>query len=194
MTSFKFHNSEGQLGSLLNTACTCNKLKSAELHYKPGVGTWILRTLSEFTWNRSKRRKSMLIRWVAGPYNKNSARNSQKAYTIAKTNRFMALRFWGSRSGVTNSSLFWDIMPCSPLKVNWRFGRTCHLILHGRRSKRARNQSKNNWPSGTCTLVCYSSNSLTRIIQATCFPEMSIAFFNRSHGVASQKTELLNRC
>jgi hypothetical protein len=29
-----------------------------------------------------------------------------------------------------NSSIFCDIMPCSPLKVNRRFRRTCHLHLH----------------------------------------------------------------
>jgi hypothetical protein len=37
-------------------------------------------------------------------------------------------------------SLFWDIRPCSPLKVNRRFGGTCRLNLHGRRISRARNQ------------------------------------------------------
>jgi hypothetical protein len=32
---------------------------------------------------------------------------------------------------ILNSSVFWDIMLCSPLKINWRFGRTCsacHLL------------------------------------------------------------------
>jgi hypothetical protein len=28
---------------------------------------------------------------------------------------------------VKNSSLIWDIKPCSPLKVNRRFGGPCHL-------------------------------------------------------------------
>jgi hypothetical protein len=30
------------------------------------------------------------------------------------------------------SSIFWDITPCSPLKINRRFGGTC-LHLQGRR-------------------------------------------------------------
>jgi hypothetical protein len=32
---------------------------------------------------------------------------------------------------VMKSSVFWDIMPCSPLKVNRRFGRTYPLNLQG---------------------------------------------------------------
>jgi hypothetical protein len=30
---------------------------------------------------------------------------------------------------VMNNSVVWDITPCSPLKVNRRFGRTCRLHL-----------------------------------------------------------------
>jgi hypothetical protein len=36
---------------------------------------------------------------------------------------------------VMKSSSFWDITPCSPLKVNRRFGGTCCLHLQGRRIK-----------------------------------------------------------
>jgi hypothetical protein len=35
---------------------------------------------------------------------------------------------------------FWDITPCSPLKFNRRFGRTCRLHLQGRKISQARNQ------------------------------------------------------
>jgi hypothetical protein len=38
------------------------------------------------------------------------------------------------------SSIFWDIMPCSPLKVNRRFGGTCRLHLQARRISKVRNQ------------------------------------------------------
>jgi hypothetical protein len=41
---------------------------------------------------------------------------------------------------VTNNCIFWDITPCSPPKVNWRFGGTCGLHLQSRRIKQARNQ------------------------------------------------------
>jgi hypothetical protein len=39
--------------------------------------------------------------------------------------------------GIT--SIFWDIMPCSPLEVNRRFGGTCHVHFQGRRISHARN-------------------------------------------------------
>jgi hypothetical protein len=32
---------------------------------------------------------------------------------------------------VMKSTIFWDITPCSPLKVNRRFGGTCRLHLQG---------------------------------------------------------------
>jgi hypothetical protein len=36
---------------------------------------------------------------------------------------------------VTKSITFWDMMPCSPLSVNRRFGGTYRLHLQGRRNK-----------------------------------------------------------
>jgi hypothetical protein len=39
------------------------------------------------------------------------------------------------------STIFWDITPCSPLKVKLRFGGTYRLHLHGRRISQARNQA-----------------------------------------------------
>jgi hypothetical protein len=41
---------------------------------------------------------------------------------------------------VMKSSVFWDITPRSPLKVNWRFGGTYRLHFQGRRMSQARNQ------------------------------------------------------
>jgi hypothetical protein len=41
---------------------------------------------------------------------------------------------------VIKSSSFWDITPCSPLKVNRHFGGTCRLHLQGGRIRQARNQ------------------------------------------------------
>jgi hypothetical protein len=43
------------------------------------------------------------------------------------------------------SYLFWDITPCSPLKVNRRFGGTYRLHLQGRGMSRARNQRESRW-------------------------------------------------
>jgi hypothetical protein len=41
---------------------------------------------------------------------------------------------------VMESSIVWDITPCSPVKVNRRFGETCRLHLQGRRINQARNK------------------------------------------------------
>jgi hypothetical protein len=40
-------------------------------------------------------------------------------------------------------SVLWHIIPytCSPLKINWRFGATCRVLLQGRRISLARNQN-----------------------------------------------------
>jgi hypothetical protein len=38
---------------------------------------------------------------------------------------------------VMKSIIFWDITPCSPVRVNWRFGGTYRLHLQGRRISRA---------------------------------------------------------
>jgi hypothetical protein len=43
---------------------------------------------------------------------------------------------------VMKISIFWDITPCSPLKVNRRFGETYRLHLQGRRVSQKRNQSE----------------------------------------------------
>jgi hypothetical protein len=44
-------------------------------------------------------------------------------------------RIFGLHSGGITSYFFWDIKQCSPLKVNRRFGGTCHLHLQGRSMK-----------------------------------------------------------
>jgi hypothetical protein len=50
----------------------------------------------------------------------------------------------GRDSFMERSSVFWDIAPCSPLKVNRRFRGTCylHLLLQGRKISEARNQNE----------------------------------------------------
>jgi hypothetical protein len=46
---------------------------------------------------------------------------------------------------VMKNTIFMDITPCSPLKVNRRFGGTYRLHLQGRRISRARNQLESMW-------------------------------------------------
>jgi hypothetical protein len=53
---------------------------------------------------------------------------------------------------VMNSTVFWDILPCSPLKVNRRFGRIYRLHIQGRRISRARNQHESRWQAEQCDM------------------------------------------
>jgi hypothetical protein len=62
------------------------------------------------------------------------------------------------------SSVFWDVTSCGPLKVNWRFGRTCRLHDQGRRTGQARNQHE----TGSKPCLAYSS---TLMMEATCSSE-----------------------
>jgi hypothetical protein len=41
---------------------------------------------------------------------------------------------------IIDTSIFWDIRPLSPLKVNRRFGATCRLQFHGRKLSQESNQ------------------------------------------------------
>jgi hypothetical protein len=45
---------------------------------------------------------------------------------------------------VMKSTIFWDITPCSPLKVNRRFGWTYRLHYQSRRISQIRNQREEN--------------------------------------------------
>jgi hypothetical protein len=64
------------------------------------------------------------------------------------------------------SPSFWNITPCSPLKVNRRFGETYSLHLQVRRISRARNQRDIRWQAYSSTLK----------MEAICYSEMSVDF------------------
>jgi hypothetical protein len=51
------------------------------------------------------------------------------------------------------NTIFWDITPRSPLKVNRRFGGTYRLHLQGRRISRARNQPESRWLGKNAAIV-----------------------------------------
>jgi hypothetical protein len=52
---------------------------------------------------------------------------------------------WNIWFQIMTRSVFWDITQCSPLKVNWRFGRACRPHLRNWRISQARNQRQNGW-------------------------------------------------
>jgi hypothetical protein len=54
------------------------------------------------------------------------------------------------------STIFWDIMLCSPLSVNWRFEGTYRLHLQGRKNKLSMNQHESR-----CGGDMFLQNSMT---------------------------------
>jgi hypothetical protein len=54
--------------------------------------------------------------------------------------RRISVGFEVSMAVVMKSFIFWDITPCSPLKVNRRFGGTSRLHLQGRKTCQVRTQ------------------------------------------------------
>jgi hypothetical protein len=71
---------------------------------------------------------------------------------------------------------YWNITPCSPLKVNRRFEVTCRLHLHGRRLC----QIKAALLATYFMLVSCLSHSSTLNTEATCSSETSVDF-QRTH-------------
>jgi phosphatidylserine synthase len=66
---------------------------------------------------------------------------------------------------VMNSSVFWDITPCSPLKVNRRFVGTCRLYLQVRRISQARNQHE----AGSKHIYSYLVLAIPLVVQVAIF-------------------------
>jgi hypothetical protein len=48
------------------------------------------------------------------------------------------------------NTIFWDMTPCYPFKVNQRFGVTYPLHLQDRRISRTRNQRESKWQEALC--------------------------------------------
>jgi hypothetical protein len=55
--------------------------------------------------------------------------------TLSVTKLYSAVGFEVLTAVVIKSTIFWDIRPCSPLKVNRRFGGKYRLRLQGRKNK-----------------------------------------------------------
>jgi hypothetical protein len=78
-------------------------------------------------------------------------------------------RLWRRRA------VFWEIMLCSQLKANQRFGGTCRLYLQGRRIIHARKQHEALL--ATCfMLISWLAYYSTLKMQVTCFSEMLADF------------------
>jgi hypothetical protein len=66
------------------------------------------------------------------------------------------------------SSIFWDITPCSLLKVNRRFGETCCLHIQCRRI------SQSLLATGFMLVSCFAYSSILKM--KTCSSAMSVDF------------------
>jgi hypothetical protein len=83
----------------------------------------------------------------------------------------MIRRFQGGFEVLTamaiESSVFWDIMPYSPLKVNGRLGGTYCLQLQGRRRSQARHQRESRWQTQALKMgtTCSSEKSEDRLLE-----------------------------
>jgi hypothetical protein len=81
-----------------------------------------------------------------------------------------------------NSSISWDITPCSPLKVNRRFGGTCRFHFQNRISQETSVKAggKESHLSlclpAAFTLVSCLAYSSTLKMEVTCFSETSVDF------------------
>jgi hypothetical protein len=72
-------------------------------------------------------------------------------------------------------SIFWDVTPCSPLKVNWHFKRTCHVHLQGWRISQARNQHEEGSKHSFMLVSCLAY-SLTLKMEVICSSKISVHF------------------
>jgi hypothetical protein len=75
------------------------------------------------------------------------------------------------------NSLFWDITPCSPFRVNRRFGGEGRQHLQGRRISQGRNQHESRWQVDLCWRWRRHVPPKRRLT------------FNGQHGVIFQKIE-----
>jgi hypothetical protein len=103
--------------------------------------------------------------------------------TYASYAHFSSYQQWLWKSAVLTvvvmkSSIFWDIMSCSLLKVNRRFERTCCLYFLGRRISQARTQRESKWQSS--------------IIRRLHVPSKSRLTFRRLHGIYIPDDRTLN--
>jgi hypothetical protein len=74
---------------------------------------------------------------------------------------------------VMKSTIIWDIMPCSLLKVTRHFGGTYRLHPQGRRISPVRNQHESRWQA---ELVSCSAHCSTLKMEAICSSETPVDF------------------
>jgi hypothetical protein len=99
------------------------------------------------------------------------------------------VRFEVLTAVVMKSSIFWDITPYNPLKVNCRFGGSCRLYLHGRRISQARNQRESRWKVKLCSAE--TSIDLQRTTQRYIPEVRTLQVFSCQHEIIISISQIL---
>jgi hypothetical protein len=153
---FLFHNKE--LRNLFRTSISARMASSRELRWAGYVASMGENICEDENWTE---------------LNQNIFNRSIEAYSFIKkiysacqhlTTRFV--EFEVITAVVMKSTIFWDITPCSLLKVNRRFGGTYRLYIQGRRISRARNQRESRWQA-EALMGCFDT-MLSRIMKKKC--------------------------
>jgi hypothetical protein len=94
-----------------------------------------------------------------------------------------------AQSCLPRRSVFLNVRPCSPVKLNWRFGGTCRFHLQDRRESQTRNHAS------SFMLVSCLAYSSTLTTGAICSFEMSLDFHRNTRFCNSEDISLYNhRC
>jgi hypothetical protein len=88
--------------------------------------------------------------------------------------KFKIYRIWGYHSGGYEESYLWDIMPYSPPKINWHFGRIFCLHLQGWRVIQVRYQLT-EFIAWSVLVSCLACSSTLRM-EAKNFSDTSFGF------------------
>jgi hypothetical protein len=105
-------------------------------------------------------------------------------------------RFNGNRNfGTTKNSIFYYRTPCSPLKVNRRFGGTCRFYLKGLRTSQAETSVEQVAITARLTLVSCLAIFSTLQMEMICISETSVNFQRTTRRCIPEDRSLHNyRC
>jgi hypothetical protein len=95
---------------------------------------------------------------------------------------------------VNLSNIFWNITPCRPLKVNWRFGGTYCLNLQDRRISWVRYECESRWQVETFTPVFCTAYSSILNMEAIVSSETSVDFQQSTRRYISEESTLHYHC
>jgi hypothetical protein len=90
---------------------------------------------------------------------------------------------------IKKSTILYDITPCSPLKINRRFGGTYHLHFQSRRISQARNQREGRWQADQSARLDYDvwvEESVTRSTLAS--PLVLLLLYDTTASLAGQSS------